>query len=562
MFKYKKYKDMAAIIGYEGNEKIVTIPSEIDGLKVHRIASMTFFCNDDIEEIHFPENVIIENNVIISCDNLKKIYVNDFKTMGNFIEDCEDIEVICDSERTQKKLSKLFNFDWVSIRRLVSFKTFENEDGTLTISNVFIPNGEKTIVIPDYIDGKKVTKLMQCLFYEESFNKVILNSFIKEIPHSCFSGVKGLETIENIDNIEVIGKSAFDSCYNLYLNLEGMKNLKSIGEKAFRYNRAIRSVKINKGIQLSESTFQCMENLKVLDLSDYDGDVIPAYFCQSCGQLEKIILPKHSVNISKCAFSYCYELANVENEDSMSIVEKEAFYSCKKLVLGINGKNLKKVGDNAFREVSFREDLVLGDVELEQRAFLKINAFLRDSINVFFTKDYKKNIIPNYLFAYSQIGVVSFDTNIDVVDECAFYKSCVKKLVGVNFKEIKNNVFANSEIEEFVGNNYLEKIGKAVFSQCYKLTKVDLEDTKVEVLEESLFAGTDTIKILKLPKSLKVLSRVFYNTTLGELSLPDGITSLEGGCFRNAKIDKLIIGKNISRIPNACFYGFVGNVEF
>lgn len=561
MFKYKKYKDMAAITSYDGNDKIVIIPSEIDGLKVHRIASMTFFCNEEIEEIHFPENVIIENNVIINCDNLKRVFVKDFKTMGNFIEDCEDLEVVCDSERTQKKLSKLFNFDWVSIRRLISFETIENDDGTLTISSVFIPKGETIVEIPDYIGGKKVTRLMQYLFYRKDVQKVILNNFIKEIPPYCFDGADSLEKIENIENIEVIDKQAFGSCYKLYLNLEEMKNLKFIGDRAFRYNKTIRSIKINKNIELQDAAFCGMDNLRILDLENYSFNIIPKSLCQSCGELEKVILPNHDIDILDGGFAYCYKLSNVENEDSITAVYKEGFYSCNSLVLGIDGSKLKRVGSNAFREVSFREDLKLGNVELEHRAFFKINAFLRDSIDVYFLKDYPLDSIPAYAFAYASINQVFFEKTIDVLEESAFYNSLVKRLINASFKIIKNDAFYTSRLEEFKATNELEKIGRSVFKECPNLKIIDLEDSKVESFEDALFANSANLESLKLPKNLKTLGRVFYRTTLKELIVPESITNLSTSCFSGARIERLVLGKSISEIPNDCFYGFIGNIE-
>lgn len=73
---YDIYSSHINIKIYNGNEKIVKIPSHISGKPVQSIEDSTFYGNNSIEEVTIPNTVIkIGYQSFIGCEKLKKVYI-------------------------------------------------------------------------------------------------------------------------------------------------------------------------------------------------------------------------------------------------------------------------------------------------------------------------------------------------------------------------------------------------------------------------------------------------------------------------------------------------------
>lgn len=63
---------------YNGTEEVVTIPSEIEGVRVIGLTGNSFYMNKNIKEVIIPETVItISGHAFYECKNLEKVLIPD-----------------------------------------------------------------------------------------------------------------------------------------------------------------------------------------------------------------------------------------------------------------------------------------------------------------------------------------------------------------------------------------------------------------------------------------------------------------------------------------------------
>ena len=259
MFNYNKINDSEIILTeYLGDEKVLTIPAYIDGFKVVKIKSFCFL-ESEIEEITIPDNINLDNNVFIGCDDLTKINKTNLTEweLLKIIDDCHSIEHI-ETEFEQNDFKLRINIKGeISLIKYIGDKSFLN--------------------IPKTINNFLVTKIedkcfLDCLRLKE----VILSDFIEEIGENAFSNT-GIKNINIPDGVEIIEKGVFYNCYKLK-EVTLPNSVKEIGEYAF-YSSGIESIKIPDGVEIIEEK---------------------AFY--NCYKLKEVTLPNSIKEIEKHAF--------------------------------------------------------------------------------------------------------------------------------------------------------------------------------------------------------------------------------------------------------------------
>lgn len=128
------------------------------------------------------------------------------------------------------------------------------ENGTLEITKYLGDSGE--IVIPETIDGKTVTSIGYCLFYNKSdidktkITKVTLPGTINYISGYAFCNCANLESINIPDGVLIIGKYAFYGCKKLDV-FPLPRKIRRIRDYAFTYcKRAEKPVALPDGLEI------------------------------------------------------------------------------------------------------------------------------------------------------------------------------------------------------------------------------------------------------------------------------------------------------------------------
>lgn len=180
-------------------------------------------------------------------------------------------------ERETENNSTIMEFD---------FSLNETNDG-LIVDGIKKSSTEEKVVIPSkaQFDGKvyPVTEIGEEAFLHSKLNSVVIS-----------------------DNIEFIGKSAFEFCKNLKNVVIG-KTVSEIRDEAFSFCSNLTSIFLP-------------ENVKSI-----------GSYAFSNTSLTTISIPDSVICIGEYAFAYCRKLTEVEVGFSLKMIPKRAFYGCEVL---------------------------------------------------------------------------------------------------------------------------------------------------------------------------------------------------------------------------------------
>lgn len=106
---------------------------------------------------------------------------------------------------------------------------------------------ENDVIIPTYLDGKKVTSIASTVFAgNSSITSIIFGEGITYIPDGAFEGCTSLKSVVFNGKITEIGAKAFKGC--TALEFEFSDTIVSIGDAAFEGCQAMNSVVISKNV--------------------------------------------------------------------------------------------------------------------------------------------------------------------------------------------------------------------------------------------------------------------------------------------------------------------------
>ena len=310
----------------------------------------------------------------------------------------------------------------------VDFEIYNISDTEVGIKSYIGKNISDTLVIPSYIDGKKVVEIGSFAFannfngeyivtnvvipntierikksafencsYLESIN-FVNESTLKYIDDSAFYGCSGITEIDVPDSVEIIGDYSFAYCVNLSNIFELPNNLKEFGKNVL-LSTNISNINIsNENAYFSTMNATLYNKTKSnLILSYTTGAfVVP--------DSVKVIFPYafcNNVNITSI------DLNNVEK------IENYAFLNCSNLVNVYGGNNVEKANVQAFTSTQWVENnslITLGSV------LLKYNLETVDEYEV------PENIkyIGEYAFETNELKNIYFKSNIEKISNYAF----------------------------------------------------------------------------------------------------------------------------------------------
>ena len=194
------------ILNYKGTKREVIIPTEIDGMKVKVVWSLSRAKN--LRTLHIPNGVEV-HRALADAPKLKKITVS----KGN--------------KRYSVKNNALLN-----------------KKRTVLLG---YPGGYSTLKVPD-----SVTKIAGEGLYFSKFKKIKEGKNLKMIDRNAFSGNKGLETLVLDRRTQYIGACAFESCRRLKKVVLG-KSVRKVGYAAFDGCDKLKAIYIyNKNCKISK----------------------------------------------------------------------------------------------------------------------------------------------------------------------------------------------------------------------------------------------------------------------------------------------------------------------
>lgn len=192
------------IVNYKGTKRELTIPTEIDGMKVSRVISLRGAKN--LRTLHIPNGVKV-HEALSSASKLKKITVS----------------------KSNKRYS-------------VKNNALLNKKGDVLMG---YPGGYDILKIPDSVlrIGSELNA--------EKFRRIRWGKNVKIIGNAAFADNRRIQTLTVKGKVEVVGKYAFCDCKKLKKVVLG-KNVRLLKRSAFEGCKKLKSIYIyNRNCKIS-----------------------------------------------------------------------------------------------------------------------------------------------------------------------------------------------------------------------------------------------------------------------------------------------------------------------
>ncbi|QUA52069.1 leucine-rich repeat domain-containing protein [Aristaeella lactis] len=121
------------------------------------------------------------------------------------------------------------------------------------------------VVVPAEIEGKPVTSMNSCVFYETGVRYVALPDTVREMGSSTFGGCTHLIYARMPDSLEVLPSATFESCFRL-ANPGLNEGLKKIEYAAFWGNYYLNALQLPKSLeQIDDNAFVMCDYLAYIN---------------------------------------------------------------------------------------------------------------------------------------------------------------------------------------------------------------------------------------------------------------------------------------------------------
>ena len=544
LLTHELYDGTLEITEYVGNSATYVIPSEIDGKRVTQIGYDAFNDCTELTSITIPDGVtIIGNSAFSDCTSLEtvtipnsvtQIYTRAFYnctslkevTIPASVTDIGDEAFGYYYDRDSWKEKKVDGFKinyvnntrghWYAIKNGFTdgtcFVVNELDDGTAEITGY--AGNSATCVIPDEIDGKKVTKIGENAFRDRTeLTSVTIPDGVTYIVDCAFFGCTSLETVTIPNSVINICSSAFYNCTSLK-EVTIPASVTYIGDEAFGYYSDIDGSEIKK-----------VDGFKI----NYVKNTYGHYYATKNGFSDEDCLLTNELDDGTL------EISNYAGNSATYEIPGE-----------IDGKKVVRIGDSAFIDCTELTSVTIPDsvTDIRWRAFY--NCVSLKSVTIPKSVTY----IDNYAFGY-YYDSDSFETKkID-----GFKINYVKNTYG-HMYALKNGftdeacLLTNElddgtlEITKYVGNSAtcvipseingkkVTQIGYNAFSSRTELTSITIPDG-VTIIGNSAFSDCTSLETVTIPNSVThIYPRAFYNcTSLKEVAIPASVTVIRDEAF-------------------------------
>lgn len=555
----------------------------------------------------------ISNNLFYGCSALKKVTLPEtaYEIQDCAFYKCSALEEINTDNIIKVGADAFYNCNALSQIPTSSYAQYHNgfeyyETDSSIFINSYIGN-ETDVVIPDYINSKPVTKILDNSFKNINIHSIAFPKFLESIGNNAFykSNLKSISKLP--DTLKYIGEKAFFCNYNLSGTLEIPKNVLTVSKSAFS-RCSFTEIILNQGlININEYAFY---------MNKFDTIVIPnsvtsigdkAFYCEALksvtfgngiADIEEIIKnnfltiyddnaevrePDEQIFVEEFVVSpecenYTTQDGVLYNKDmsvliyfpqgkaselfefpeSVNEIKAQAFYCTQNLKEVIIPNTVKSIGENAFKyslgleSVVFKSGLTLNSLD---STFIFCSALK----NVSFEKDVNISMLFS-TFAETGLERIDLNCNAKYLDE-TFY-NCTQ-LINVELYDgievIEKSVFQKNAIKKIVIPKTVTILGEFAFAQCSNLYYINLSNVKI--LNSGTFKSCTSLESIDLTGVMHYEKRGTYPTfadcpnlkkfyfTADEKEAYIAENEFEG----NEIIETVVIGNSINEIQDRAF---------
>ena len=338
------------------------------------------------------------------------------------------------------------------------------------------------------------------MFYQSGLTKLTIPSNIKSIEELAFNMSK-ISKLELSEGLRTIKDEAFGNCFGLteislpnsLTDLEGSvfigcsslrdiaipNNVVKIDSMAFYWCSSLESITIGKSVKkISSTSFIGCDNLKTINYNAENASETVVYNSSS-NSVSKIfdyletlnigasvrVIPEYLfaftnikdlkmeygvTDIGRFAFLGCSSLTSITIPDSVKTIGSYAFYNCTAATNLTVGENVEEMGKYCFRNCN---NISTVDYNAKDASKTIVFDSSTNTVSTLFSSTNLKTlnigssveIIPQFIFAFSEIEEVNIDDGVTLINSYAFYgcSSLTNITIPNSVKEIKTYVFYN-----------------------------------------------------------------------------------------------------------------------
>ncbi len=542
---------------YKGTGGDIVIPSEINGKKIEKIGNGAFSGNTSLTSITIPDSVTsigyeafkgctslksvnipdsvktVDSRAFLNCTSLKSITIpegvqNIYDYAFGYITDTDSDAIIKDEDFVINYVSGstahyyAYSNGFTDEKYFTDAKYFitsEKDDGTIRITGT--TGRLRSAIIPEYINGKKVTEI--AWLYEEHMMSDTIG-----IPFSYLDSVYIPKTVEYISG------GSFRSCWDISIIEVDEDNPYYTSKNNVLYNKDMTELVFHSS-GLYDNIFVIPDGVKTIGANAFSDNttveeiilganvtVIEDNAFENCRSLKTISIPEGVTKIGDNAFERCIELKSVTLPETLVTVGYAAFSNCTSLTEIYIPAGVTTLGEAVFSDCTGLEK-----IEVSEN-----NKNYCSKSGVLFDKDVTK------LLFYP---IAKTDKSYTVPD---------------GIVEIGSKIFSSSKsLTEIKIPDSVKKIGYGAFMDCVSLVDINLPDSITDI-DMSAFNGCSSLENITLPKNLKVIKNAtFYNCeALKTVVLPDGLETIESLAFDTCtSLDNVVIPDSVTVIEQSAF---------
>lgn len=257
--------------------------------------------------------------------------------------------------------------------------TVKRDDLGYTASIIGYRNSPEELVIPDEIQGLRVTEIEDMAFKEcKTLRTVEIPGSVQRIGEWAFLLCTNLREVRLAEGVEEIGKYVFSDC-SLLQDITIPQSVSVIDDGAFIGCTSLNAITIPDNVDvLGQAAFFGCESLTDIKLPK-GLTILPDQLFEGCKALRYIELPADLATIGGRAFLGCIALAEMPLPNGLKKIDTQAFAECRKLKKVVIPDGVTEIGWQAFMDCSSLEEcLIPGSVEkIHEEAFSGCSKQLR-----------------------------------------------------------------------------------------------------------------------------------------------------------------------------------------
>ena len=515
-YEYYISEDGSAIIShYNGEEKSLTLPSEINGIPVTALKNLGWVYR--VEEVFIPDSItIIYDNPFNSFQDLKTITVSPdhptLKSIDGILFSKDENRLICYPRENKKK-----SYTVPEDVKIIGKNAFYFQ---LHLSSITLP--------------KSLTTIEDSAFVGCHVKSFTIPEGVVSIGDGAFGYIDELENIILPETLIHIGDQAFQDCTGLKSITipKGVSDMgKGVFEKSSITNIAISAdnpyLAIIDGVLFSKPDKRLICYPKTFTNKEYSIpqgiQIIGAGAFMDCKSLEKVVIPDSVKHIEEEAFSGCSNYNSFDLPTSIITIGDEAFYYCTSFSSVVIPEGVTTIGEFAFSGCSMETITLPNSVcEFGGNPFTscaKLTRFIISEDHPYLT------VVDDALIRKTDMRLISYPHGLDTE---AYSVPSGVRIIG------KYAFLRNPKMKRIIIPESVDIICEQAFYSVDNLNSVELHEGLVAIGNSS-FSWCRKLKEINVPEGVVFLgNNTFYNCEgLSRLSIPGSVIFIGSAAIKS-----------------------------